>query len=401
MTKPSAVRLVSNQYFWPFVLVTSLFFFWGFARAILDVLNKHFQLSMGVSKGESALLQVTVYGAYFLMALPAGLLIRRWGTRRGVITGLLLFAVGSFLFIPAGENGTFYSLLQPLFVIGCGLVLLEVAANPYVTELGDAATAAGRLNRAQSFNGLGSIVGALVGGLFFFSDATTGAARDVAVPYTVLGSFILVAAFVFSRLRLPDISSAENEFHVPADGRRLGAVFGFGLFALFSYEVAEISINTFFINYVSDTGYLSPLQASFLLSFGGLGLFMAGRFVGSALMRRIAAERLLAGCAFGALLCMGLVVVGAGSLSIVALIVCYVFESIMFPTIFALALSRVGAQKAKASSILMMSVIGGAVGPLLTGGLADRIGISMAFVIPLVGFAVVLVYALFCLEHHS
>lgn len=398
MTKRNAVRLVSRAYYWPFVLITSLFLLWGFARAILDVLNKHFQLSLGVSRGESALLQVTVYGAYFLMALPAGLLISRYGTRKGVITGLSLFAAGALLFVPAGALGAFYGMLVPLFVIGCGLVWLEVAANPYVTALGDPSTASGRLNRAQSFNGLGSILGALLGGVFFFSDVTAPVGREVAVPYAVLGVCLCVIAFVFARLRLPEVVVPADASAPGTKSGRLDKAFFFGLFALFSYEVAEISINTFFINYVSDPGYVSPLHASFLLSFDGLGLFMAGRFGGSALMRRVAAERLLLVCALGALACMALVVAEVGWLSVGALIVCYLFESIMFPTVFALSLSRAAGREAQASSILMMSVVGGAVGPLLTGIFADRASMSAAFVVPMAGFAVVGLFALYCLR---
>ena len=221
MTKRNAVRLVSRAYYWPFVLITSLFLLWGFARAILDVLNKHFQLSLGVSRSESALLQVTVYGAYFLMALPAGLLISRYGTRKGVITGLSLFAAGAFLFVPAGALGAFYGMLVPLFVIGCGLVWLEVAANPYVTALGDPSTAAGRLNRAQSFNGLGSILGALLGGVFFFSDVTAPVGREIAVPYAVLGVCLCAIAFVFARLRHQYRVQPERTGRQPVAGHRL------------------------------------------------------------------------------------------------------------------------------------------------------------------------------------
>ena len=159
--------LVAKQYIFPFILITLLFFLWGGARAVMDVLNKHFQLTMEVTKTHSALMQAVVYGAYFLMALPAGIMIRRFGTRIGVIAGLLLFGGGSLLFLPIGDNMVFEYVLLPLFIIGCGLVILETAANPYVTLLGDPRTSAGRLNLAQSFNGLGSIVGVLLGGQFF------------------------------------------------------------------------------------------------------------------------------------------------------------------------------------------------------------------------------------------
>lgn len=398
MTERRGTPLVGNRFLWPFVLITSLFFVWGMARAILDVLNKHVQETLSVSKGESALLQVTVYGAYFLMALPAGWFIRSRGTRTGVVVGLLLFAAGAFLFVPSGWGSTFYCLLLPLFVIGCGLVMLEVAANPYAAALGDPLTAAGRLNRAQSFNGLGSIVGALAGGLFFFTETAGPASRNVAVPYVVLGAFVLLVALCFVRLRLPEVV-VERDLRGPEDcGGRIAPTFYFGLFALFCYEVSEITINTFFINFVSDSGYVSPLHASLLLSFGGLGLFMAGRFAGSALMRHVAAERLLAVCAVGALVCMACVMAGDGWLSVGALVACYVFESIMFPTVFALSLGYAGERRALASSLLMLSVVGGAVGPLLTGHLADAFGLTTAFAVPMVGFAVVLFFAMFSLE---
>ena len=377
MTERRGTPLVGNRFLWPFVLITSLFFVWGMARAILDVLNKHVQETLSVSKGESALLQVTVYGAYFLMALPAGWFIRSRGTRTGVVVGLLLFAAGAFLFVPSGWGSTFYGLLLPLFVIGCGLVMLEVAANPYAAALGDPLTAAGRLNRAQSFNGLGSIVGALAGGLFFFTETAGPASRNVAVPYVVLGAFVLLVALCFVRLRLPEVV-VERDLRGPEDcGGRIAPTFYFGLFALFCYEVSEITINTFFINFVSDS---------------------AGRFAGSALMRRVAAERLLAVCAVGALVCMACVMAGDGWLSVGALVACYVFESIMFPTVFALSLGYAGERRALASSLLMLSVVGGAVGPLLTGHLADAFGLTTAFAVPMVGFAVVLFFAMFSLE---
>ena len=259
-------------------------------------------------------------------------------------------------------------------------------------------TAAARLNMAQSFNGLGSIVGALVGGLFFFTDTADSASRNVAVPYVVLGVFVLLVALCFVRLRLPEVVVESDHSMHDGCGERIAPAFYFGLFALFCYEVSEITINTFFINFVSDSGYVSPFHASLLLSFGGLGLFMAGRFAGSALMRRVASERLLAICAVGALVCMACVMAGNGWLSVGALIACYVFESIMFPTVFALSLGYAGERRALASSLLMLSVVGGAVGPLLTGHLADAFGLTTAFAVPMVGFAVVLFFAMFSLE---
>ena len=391
--KQAKINLVAKQYIFPFVLITMLFFLWGGARAVMDVLNKHFQLTMDVSKTHSALMQAVVYGAYFLMALPAGMMIRRLGTRIGVIIGLLLFGGGSLLFLPISGNVVFEYVLLPLFIIGCGLVILETAANPYVTLLGDPHTSAGRLNLAQSFNGLGSILGVLLGGQFFFAERG-GEAADIAIPYSVIGIIVLAVAVCFSRIKLPELVTAENDAnHGQAIRTSLGGYFFFGFAALICYEISEISINTFFINYMTDDGFLTPNTASLLLSIGGLGLFMVGRFAGSALMRRISSQRILLVCAIGTVTMMLLAVLPLGVVSKCAVIVCYVFESIMFPTIFALSISRLGNLTERASSILMMSVVGGAIGPLAMGWVGDNFSITAAFAVPLAGFVVVLAFA--------
>ncbi len=393
------IRLVARQYVLPFILITSLFCLWGGARAILDVLNKHYQLILHVSKTQSALIQAVVYMAYFLGAVPAGMLIRRMGTRVGVITGLVLFAVGSFMFMPAVSFSVFEYILAPLFVIGCGLVLLETAANPYVTLLGDSRTSAGRLNIAQSFNGLGCVAGALLGGLFFFGGDGGGqeAAASIAVPYTVLAVMMLAVAVCFAFIKLPEVILDEPHSGEASGGRRtLGFAFFFGFAALICYEISEISINTFFINFMTDDGFMTPTQATVALSMGGLLLFMAGRVVGGLLMSRISTERIFLVCAVGAVLMVLLAMLPLGVLSKMALIVCYVFESIMFPTIFALSIRGLGGRDAEtASSILMMSVVGGAIGPLAMGWVGDNCGMRVALGVPLATFAVVLAYAIF------
>ena len=392
--RSSKAGLVARQYLFPFILITMLFFLWGGARAVMDVLNKHFQLTMDVSKTHSALMQAVVYGAYFLMALPAGIMIRRLGTRVGVVIGLLLFGGGSLLFLPISNDVVFEYVLLPLFIIGCGLVILETAANPYVTLLGEPQTAAGRLNLAQSFNGLGSIFGVLLGGQFFFAERG-GEVADIAIPYSVIGIIVLVVAFCFTRVKLPELVTAENDNAHPQtpSKRRLGGYFFFGFVTLICYEIAEISINTFFINYMTDDGFLTPNMASLLLSIGGLGLFMVGRFTGSALMRRISSEKILLICAIGIVSMMAITIAPLGIASKCAVIVCYVFESIMFPTIFALSIARLGNLTERASSILMMSVVGGAIGPVAMGWVGDNFSITAAFIVPLAGFLVVLAFA--------
>ncbi len=393
MNKKQA-SLTERRYLLPFVLITTLFFLWGFARAILDVLNKHFQNELHISISQSALIQVTTYLGYFIMAIPAGLFINRFGYRRGVVFGLVLFALGAFLFVPGANIGTFEVFLGALFVIGCGLTFLETAANPYVTELGSPQTATSRLNLSQSFNGMGSIFATFSVGMFLFRTGSEGG--NVAIPYGVLGVVVLLIALVFSRVQLPEIQSTAEE-EVSGGGLKNLAelfkqpMFVMGLAALLAYEVAEISINSYFINFVTGQGWMSDKSASIVLT-AALAFFMIGRFGGSWVMRRVRAQRVLFVCAVGCVCSMCLVLLNMGVLSLIGLLANYFFEAIMFPTIFSLALTGLGRLTKSASSILMMTPVGGC-GFLLMGMIADNSNPVLPFVLPLAGFAVVLAYA--------
>ena len=390
-----AHALVKKEYLLPFVLVTSLFFMWGFARAILDVLNKHFQEALGISLAHSAMIQVMFYLGYFIMAIPAGLFIARNGYRKGVVFGLLLFGIGSLLFIPGEHLMSFNFFLFSLFVIACGLVFLETAANPYMTELGDRETAASRLNLAQSFNGLGCACAPLLVGMMLFSE---GQEANLSFPYMIMGIVVLVVALIFSRVQLPEIVHAEDKVQAETTGSKKGVwsnkLFVFGISALFCYEIAEISINSFFINYVVDDGWMNALDAAKLLSVAGLGLFMCGRFLGSWIMRFVRAEKFLLICAIGTVVSTALVVMNLGMISFVSLILIYLFEAIMFPTIFAICLRGLGNNTKRASSYLMMTPIGGAVGPLMMGAVGDMTSMSFSFIVPLVSYFIVLLYAM-------
>ena len=394
-TTKGRAALTNRSYLLPFILVTSLFFLWGFARAILDVLNKHFQNALDISITQSSLIQVTTYLGYFIMAIPAGWFINRRGYRLGVVFGLLLFGIGALLFIPGAEAGTFYAYLGALFIIGCGLVFLETSANPYVTELGDPRTATSRLNLSQSFNGLGSLSATFLIGQFLFDGTDRGG--NIVIPYTVLGIVVLIIAVVFSRVHLPEIKHQETE-EDRSQGTRImklfchHPMFVFGLFSLLAYEVAEISINSYFINYVTAKGWMRDNTASIVLTVA-LAFFMVGRFVGSWIMRKVPAERMLFYCAIGSVVCIGTVMLNLGMISMVALVCNYVFEAIMFPTIFSLALRGLGNLTKSASSLLMMTPIGGC-GFLLMGIIADSTQMmSMPFIIPFIGYFVVLLFA--------
>lgn len=402
-----------RSYLVPFVFIASLFFLWGFAHSILDVLNKHFQDVLVISKARSGLVQATVYGGYFLMALPAGRIIRRWGYRTGIVLGLVLYGAGALMFIPGARMMSFPFFLLSLFVIGCGLTCLETSANPYVTVLGEKRSAARRLNLAQSLNGLGWIAGPLIGGLLILGNDS-----NIALPYAVIGVIVLALGAVFSRLNLPSVGDSSSETASKGNGtlnkpaaaaahgasQTVGAAgkasiwtvpsFRYGVIALFFYVAAQTGINSFFINYVTEHDAAIPAQtAALMLSFGGMGLFMAGRLAGTAVMGRISPRSTMLFCSAGALLCMVAAILSPGIPGIVALCLTYLFESIMFPTIFSMALVDISGESTKtASSFLIMSIVGGAIAPVVMGLIGEN-NMATGFLIPLVCFAVILAYA--------
>lgn len=376
------------SYLVPFMLVSSLFFMWGFAHSILEVLNPHFQESFSISKTRAALVQAAVYGGYFLMALPAGYIIRRWGYRAGVLVGLLLYGTGALMFIPGAGINSFPFFVFSLLVIGCGLTCLETSANPYATLLGAPEGAERRINLSQSLNGIGWIVGPLVGGPLLFSGGS------IAVPYAVVGVAVLLVALVFSRVRLPEVEDAPEGLPSAA-GKLWNASFVFGLAALFVYVAAQTGVNSFFINYATENASLSPSDASLLLGFGGMGLFVAGRLSGSWLMGRVSAGRLLSVYSLTAALAMAVVVFATGTVTMLAMLVVYLCESIMFPTIFSLALRSSNGNTKRASSLLVMTIVGGAVAPLAMGRVADVTGsMAVAFTVPMICYIFIYIYSL-------
>ncbi len=391
-----------KSYLVPFILVTSLFFLWGFAHSILDVLNKHFQDVLVISKARSGLVQATVYGGYFLMAIPAGRIIRRWGYRSGIVLGLLLYGIGALMFIPGGKIMSFPFFLASLFVIGCGLTCLETSANPYVTVLGDSDSAVRRLNLAQSFNGLGWIAGPLVGGLLIL-----GPDSNISLPYAMIGAVVLVLGLIFSRLPLPSIDNgtACDGGQASSDGQTASIwkmkTFRYGVPALFLYVAAQTGINSFFINYVTEANAsIDPQTAALMLSFGGMGLFMAGRLLGTVLMGRISPRTMMSVCAAGAVLCMCLTIFCDGACGTAALCVTYLFESVMFPTIFSMALADIRGEGTKtASSYLIMSIAGGAVAPVLMGLIGES-DMAAGFVVPLICFIFIAAYS-FTYRRHT
>jgi len=397
----SPKRLVTKEFIIPFILVTSLFFLWGVAHSLLDVLNKHFQDILGITRARSGLVQAALYGGYFVMAIPAGIFMNRLGYRKGIITGLLLYATGAFLFWPATFIQTFEFTLFCLFIIACGLTFLETAANPYSSVLGPKDTSEQRLTLSQSFNGLGWIIGPALGGVLILGaggEASENKFSSMALPYMLIGGVVLVVAFMFVITRMPDIHEGEHDSR--GDRGTYGGLlrvrhFRYAVIAQFLYVAAQTGINSFFINYIVETmPDYSPEKAAYLLSLGFV-FFMSGRFIGSLFMSWFNPRVMLGVYALVNMAAMALVILGLGWPSLVALYLNYFCMSIMFPTIFALGLKDLGGMTKKGSSVLVMTIVGGAICPVIMGRIADVSGMAVGFVVPLICFAFIAWYAFF------
>jgi FHS family L-fucose permease-like MFS transporter len=386
----------NNKFTIPFVLVTSLFFLWGMAYGLLDSLNKHFQDVLNITAKRSTLLQGAYFGAYFLIALPAALFMSRYGYKKGIIAGLLLYAIGAFLFYPAAQQANFNFFLAALFILASGLACLETAANPYVTILGKPETSEFRLNLSQSFNGVGSILGPVIAANLFFAEGETAKDLDsVKLVYLVIGGVVLLLAGVFFRTPLPEIKEAEES--VSSSSPSATPLFKHSNFtgaviAQFFYVAAQVGIAALFINYCTEIqSSISAQEASYLLATSFF-LFTAGRFVGTALMRMIAPNVLLTIYAVVNIILCAVVISGAGWISVYSLMAVFFFESIMFPTIFALGVKDMGSHTKKASSFIIMSIVGGALMPYVMGIFVEKYSTGIAYVVPMFCFVVVAWY---------
>lgn len=380
-----------------FALVTSLFFLWGFAYGLLDSLNKHFQDVFQITKLRSAWLQAAYFGGYFLMALPAGLIMKSLGYKRGILIGLSLYALGAFFFYPSSQWHSFNAFLIALFILACGLCCLETAANPYVTVLGPRHQAAFRINLAQSFNGVGSFLGPFLASQLFFKHTEHNVSLQT-VQYTYLGIAVLVVliACLFYFTPLPEINEEaqlQQEAHIHSRPLFQNRHFVLGVMAQFFYVAAQVGVAAFFINYVIENWQkATPSLAAILLGVS-LILFTLGRFIGTLLMKWIAAEKLLACYAVVNVLLCVMVIFFHGEISVMALMAIFFFESIMFPTIFALGVRNLGQHTRQGGSFIIMSIVGGALSPLLMGWIADQQhSTAQAFIVPLICFLVVAYY---------
>lgn len=400
----------NQPYLFAFILVTCLFFLWGFAHNLDPILIPHLKRSFTLTTTQSTLIDSAVFIAYFLMALPAGYIMKRFGYKAGIITGLLLFATGSFLFLPAADFQSYSYFLIALFIIACGLTILETAANPYAAALGDPATSTQRLNFAQSFNGLAAALAPVIGARIILtkghSDADlssmTEAARKIALaseaasvkmPYAILGIILVVVAVLFAFVHLPKIQqstgheASKNIFHAFKHRHLSWAVA-----AQFFYVGAQVSVFSLFILYAEKSASLEQVKAADYLGACGIA-FLVGRFLGTFFMRYIKPEKLLALYAAINILLSIVAVVATGMVTVYAVIAICFFMSIMFPTIFSLGIKELKGDTEYGSSLIIMSIVGGAILPRFFGLISDWSGnIQLGYLVPLICFAVILLF---------
>ncbi|NQD70676.1 L-fucose:H+ symporter permease [Sphingobacterium shayense] len=393
------------------ILITSLFFFWGFIHNLDPILIPHLRNAFSLSHFQASLVDSAVFIAYFLLAIPAGLLMKRFGYKVGIVIGLLLFAAGCFLFVPAANMVNYYFFLGALFVVACGLAILETAANPYMTVLGDPTKATQRLNFAQSFNGLAAFVAPIVGGEYILTEQPKTAEEIASLsqqvreayiqtetaavkgPYLILGLIILMVTLLFVFIKLPEIKEEETQ-----GSNKIFTAFKhknviWAVIAQFFYVGAQVCILSFLVMFATDVSGVSASDAKYYAGVAGLA-FMLGRFIGTFFMRFIAPLRLLLIYALFAMLLTLYVIYGSGVSTLYAMVGIAFFMSIMFPTIFAVGVSDIGGDTKSASSLIIMSIVGGAAIPPLVGLLSDSIGsFQLAYYVVFICFTVVALFA--------
>lgn len=402
-TKPLGLakpKFTEDRYLISLIFVTSLFMFWGIAITMGDVLNKHFQHTLSLTKTQSAFVQFAIFGAYFVMGIPAGLFMKKFGYKNGVLLGLSLFALGSFLFVPAANAGSFTYFGVALFILGCGLSTLETVAHPFVASLGDQRTSDQRVNFAQAFNALGAMLGPAIGAFFLLRNNVAGDTdlTSVKMLYIAIGSVIAFIAICFSFVKVPQlidphVTNSEATSH--ADLQPNKSLFAhkhlvWAVIAQFFNAAAQAGTWAFFINYGHEImGFSDEKAGNYLILF--MGAMLLGRFVGTFIMRVVSPPRLLAIFAICNILMCIIVAQAWGWPSFIALIMINFFFSIMFPTIFSLGLKNLGAHTQQASSFISMGVVGGALFPFVMGAVADK-DVASAYYLPIICYAVIFLF---------
>ena len=394
----------------PFILVTSLFFLWGFAHNLDPILIPHLKKSFTLTTTQSTLVDSSVFIAYFIMALPAGIIMKKLGYKMGILIGLLFFSIGCFLFVPAANFQSYYYFLIALFIIACGLTILETAANPYAAALGDPATSTQRLNLAQSFNGLAAALAPIIGARIILTKghsdeelnamgetarkiALASEASSVKMPYIILGSVLLFIALLFAFIDLPkiktesEIAASKNIFHAFKYKHLTWAVI-----TQFFYVGAQVSIFSLFILFATKSAKLTQVTAADYLGVCGIA-FLIGRFLGTILMKYIKPERLLMFYAFANIVLCLIAIFFTGMITVYAVVGICFFMSIMFPTIFSLGLKELKGDTEYGSSLIIMSIVGGAVLPRVFGLISDITNnIQLGYFVPMICFIVVLYF---------
>ncbi|WP_446745783.1 sugar MFS transporter [Silvibacterium acidisoli] len=401
-SQQSGGPLTNRQYLVPFCLIVSLFFLWAIGVNLNDVLIPHLKRAFRLTDFESSFVQLAFFGGYFLAAWPAGRLMEKIGYQRGIVCGLLICAAGAFLFIPAATVHLYWIFLTGLFIMACGQSFLEVSANPYVTFLGPAQSSEQRLVVAQSFNAVGAVVTPFIGSIFILSRVRAqGESADVVRgPYMVIVAVFVAMALLILKAKLPVISEEKTEEgKLEGDAASFPGVRAFphllkGVMAQFFYIGAQVGVASFVIRFVEHTypGTSDAHAANYLKAH--LIAFMIGRFGGAALMKRIQPPSMLMSFAIGCLGSGALVLFAHGEIALIGIVLLGFFHSIMFPTIFALSIRHLGPFTKRGASLLVMSIIGGAIFPPLMGLISDATNIRMAFLVPMVCYAVVLYFAM-------
>ena len=399
--------ITERRYVTPFILVTTLFFLWALGVNLNDVLVPHLKKVFDLSDFRSSLIQTAFFGGYFLSAVPAGRLLEKIGYRKGIVAGLLTCATGALLFIPAAAVQLYGFFLLALFVMACGQGVLEVAANPYVTLLGPQESSERRLNLAQSFNSVGAVVTPLIGAAFILSPVeytreqlTTMSPAQVAaykaaivstvrMPYLVIASVFVAVATMIYFAKLPEIKEGNGQSPRTSTGEELREILHFphlikGVAAQFFYVGAQVGVASFIIRLVQHTLQGMPQRHAAIYLQAHLMGFMIGRFSGSYMMKRISPPQMLLTFAVSTVMCLAVILAVGGPVSLWAVVLIGFFHSIMFPTIFALSIKHLGGYTKLGSSLLVASIIGGAVCPAIMGFISDHSSIRVAFIVPLV-----------------
>jgi MFS transporter, FHS family, L-fucose permease len=417
LSPSQSVPVTERRFLVPFILITSLFFLWAFGVNLNDILIPHLKKAFGLSDFQSSFIQVAFFGGYFLAAFPAGRLMEKIGYKKGILTGLFLCAVGAVLFLPASSSRIYGFFLFALFVMACGQSFLEVAANPYATILGPAASADRRLNFAQSFNAVGAVLSPVVGRAFILTGVENTSAQIAAMsaaqleayraaeastvkgPYLLIAGIFIVVAVLIQLTHLPDVEETDAEAGAAGAEKNSESVLAYphlvrGVVAQFFYVGAQVGVASFVIRYAQFAVPGTPAKtAALYLLLHQIG-FMAGRFIGSAVMKKIAASRLLSLFAAASLICASVALFATGLISVWAVVLIGFFHSIMFPTIFALSIKHLGPLTKRGSSLLVMAILGGAVFPAMMGRISDASSIQTAFVVPLLCYVFILYFGI-------